>query len=289
MTRMKIVPVIRMLPTPAPRSSLTENRPVVKARMIEARAPKAAASVGVAIPVKMTTSTVTAMIPGSRRLLRKPRRIPAPVRRGGRFCAASGDESPTAAFLLFHRTMVTYPSAMRMPGTIPAMRSGPIETLATPPQRMASALGGNTIARPPAARIDPAESRVSYPADFICGSSVRLRSAVFAREEPERIPKALPPATATMGRRPGTRRRSLAISTMASCAILARNSTSPMRMNRGIAVNVKLLTELITLRLRRREVTSMSPKIRRDEMIPTAKMPKATGIRRNRTRIRARM
>jgi hypothetical protein len=47
------------------------------------------------------------------------------------------------------------------------------------------------------------------------------------------MPKALPPATATMGRRPGTRRRSFAISTMASCAILGAEQHVPHKDEQG--------------------------------------------------------
>src|SRR5699024_12670690 len=138
---------------------------------------------------------------------------------------------------------------MIIPGIIPAISSGPMGTCAIPPQRIPSAVGGRTMAKPLEARMEPAARSREYPASRISGSSVRENNAVLANDDPERSPKAPPPATATIGNRPGIPRISSEISAKAFWAIRERNNISPIRMNKGIAEKVKLLTELNTLRL----------------------------------------
>src|SRR5437868_14918718 len=71
------------------------------------------------------------------------------------------------------------------PGTIPAMNSREIDTLAATPKMTKPMLGGMIGAMMLAADNRPADRAVSYPARFIMGSNSAASAAASATAEPD--------------------------------------------------------------------------------------------------------
>ena len=84
-----------------------------------------------------------------------------------------------------------------MPGIIPPISSLPISSCARVPSSTASAEGGINMASPPVPRMGPIDICFLYPRRDISGTINDPSSAVDPMEEPDRVAKAVPPATVT--------------------------------------------------------------------------------------------
>ncbi|CAI8175945.1 MAG: Uncharacterised protein [SAR116 cluster bacterium] len=84
-----------------------------------------------------------------------------------------------------------------MPGMMPPISSLPISSCANVPRSTASADGGISMASPPVPRMGPMDMCFLYPRRDISGTISDPRSAVDPIDDPDRVAKAVPPATVT--------------------------------------------------------------------------------------------
>ncbi len=102
--------------------------------------------------------------------------------------------------------------------------------------------------------------------------------------DPEIAENTVPATTATTASRPGTRRISRSTPSITLSAMPVWNSTSPIRMNSGIGVSEKFMTEMTLLRTTCARPGS-PPRNRNAPMMLMAMNDSATGMPRNRNTV----
>lgn len=126
----------------------------------------------------------------------------------------------------------------------PAMSNPPTEIPAILAKITARAEGGISMARPPDPRMGPTDIETLYPLFLISGRRTVPNIAVLAMVEPLVAAKIVPLTAAKTPSLPGTRPSQRSMISSAMSATWEWYISSPIKMNKGTGVTVKMDREL---------------------------------------------